>query len=319
MATWTWRASGVVVGLLVASLALGCGTRKRSDAPSTRPLGPPLFDGRKGGGSFPLDTTNPVNSVEALRVAMEAGYHKRLQGPTTQSSAVTVATRGNDELRSVAVQVSGWRVRTEFKPSQLDSKAVQERVIRAGDVSYVAEPLKYEKGELSLRLDAKDAVLHVLKDKSGQRGLVLAGAKQGELHFHAPMKELRQVFSAGVRKGAGGGGIMVSSVTIDLVSDHPRRLDGTITVKGSWLLLPLSITVSGSMEVDDTMHANFSRLGATGTGPAGDLIAPFVDRTLQKVDGRRSPLMVFRDGKTKAVDFSVYTGETFDLRIKFGQ
>lgn len=307
----------LILLLLAAITALGCAPRK--PPPTTRPLGPPVFDGRRGGGSFPIETTVAITTTDQLHSALEAGYAKRLTPPTTRASAVKVTPLGHTDLRSLAVDVSGWRVRTNYQPSQFAKDATLERTIRASEVVYSAEPLRYEKGELSVRLEARDAVLQVLREKNGQRGLILAGARDGELHFYAPMKQFQQVFTAGAKRGAGSAGIAVSSVTLELTSDNSRRLDGVITIKGSWLLLPLTIRVFGRMEVDDTMHANFTNLGATGTGPAGDLLAPFVDRAVRKIDGRRSPLMAFRDGKTKARDFAVHTGDAFDVRIKFGQ
>lgn len=324
----------LLVVLLVGGFALGCSPRKPNPA-TTRPLGPPVFDGRRGGGSFPIETTTAITSTDQLLAALEAGYTKRLSPPSTPATrpttnpsttsppppatAVSITPLGNTDLRSLTVNVSGWRVRNNYQPSQFTKDAILERTIRAAEVVYSAEPLRYEKGELSVRLEARDAVLQVLREKSGQRGLILAGARDGELHFYAPMQQFQQVFTAGAKRGAGSAGIAVSSVTLELTSDNSRRLDGVITIKGSWLLLPLTIRVFGRMEVDDTMHANFTNLGATGTGPAGDLLAPFVDRAVRKIDGRRSPLMAFRDGKTKARDFAVHTGDAFDVRIKFGQ
>jgi hypothetical protein len=301
----------------------GCAPRKQAAAPTTRPLGPPVFDGRRGGGSFPLEPAVALTSAEPspddLRSAMEAAYHRRLIRPTTRSTAVTLTPLGPNDYRELSVQVSGWRVRSGFEPSQFAKDSKESSVYRAKRVLYSAEPLRYEQGELSVRLEAEDAVLHRLTDTNGQQALVLAGARRGELRFYAPMDQFKRVFSAGSRRGAGRAGINIRSLDIQFTSANPRQLDAVVTVEGSWLLLPLRLEVFGRMEVDDTMHANFSNLGATGTGPAGDLLAPFIDRAVKKIDGRRSPLMAFRDGKTKATDYAVRADEVFEVRLQFGQ
>lgn len=308
--------------VLVASVLVGCGSRKPTTQPATRPLGPPVFDGRRGGGSFPLETNVALPTNEALRAALELGYTKRLRPPTTQATAVRMngpISDTSDRLDELTVEVTGWSVRPEYEPKQLAGETSLERTFRSSSVAYRAEPLLHERGAISVVLEADDAEMHLLKDKAGTRGLVLAGAKRGSLRFRAAMSDLSGTMFAASRRGADRGGAKVDQVQLALTSDNPRSLDGTLTLRGSWLLLPMTLHLSGRIDVDDTMHATFSRLGATGEGPAGDIIAPFIDRGMKKIDGRRSPLMVFRDGKTKATDFRVHTGEHFDLEIKFGR
>jgi hypothetical protein len=99
-----------------------------------------------------------------------------------------------------------------------------------------------------------------------------------------------------------------------------RTLDATLTVEGMWLLVPLKLRITGRMTVDDEMCATFSNMGATGEGPAGDVAAAFIDKAMKKIDGRRSPLMTFRDGQTQVKDFFVRAdGKEFEMRVRFGK
>lgn len=279
------------------------------------------MDGRRGGGSFPLELATVPTNTDELKSALEAGYAKRLIHPTSQpSSAIEELSGTFPTLSGLIVDVSNWQVRKEYEPKEFAKDAVEEKKVTVRELAYVADPLKYERGSTRLRLEAQDADMLILKDpKSAQRALVLAGAKRGVLRFSATMTEMKETMNYAARRGAGRAGINLRSATIDLNAPNPRTLDGVITLKGTWLFLDMTLLIKGRMEVDDTMHANFSNISCTGEGPAGDFLAPFVDRAMKKIDGRRSPLIAFRDDKTIAKDFHIRTDDTFEMVVTFGR
>jgi hypothetical protein len=184
---------------------------------------------------------------------------------------------------------------------------------------YSAEPVRVGDAATWMRIEASEATMEVIGDGK-QRGLVLAGARSGRLVFDVPMSDLRQVLDVGAKKGAGRGGIAVDKADIAFSSADPRSLAGVLTIEGKWLLLPLRLRFSGRMTVDDHLQAVFSDVGCVGEGPAGDLLGPLVNRAMAKMNGRRSPLMVFRDGKTHATDFHVSTAnDRLTMRVDFGR
>lgn len=301
--------------------ALGCAHRK-SPPPTTKPLGPPVIDSRRGGGSFPLETKTPIRGAADLIGALDAGYLKRMTpggGARTASAATLTVGSGSAHLRELAIDVSKWQVRPDYKPSELAPDAKVEGTLEVDHLVYSAEPLKYEHGSFSVRLEADNAQLQIVRDKNDVRGLVLAGAKRGSFHLYAPLEEFQAATFGATKKGAGQGGVGADEITGELTSANPRELKGVLHIRGSWLLLPMILTITGKISVDDQMFANFSEMSCDGDGPAGIIVAPFVDRAMKKIDGRRSPLMVFRDGKTHATDFQVHVGDNIDLKIAFGQ
>jgi hypothetical protein len=323
------RALILAVGL-AAAMCAGCASRKPKPA-STRPLGPPVIDSRRGGGSFPLETKLPITGVADLVGALDAGYLKRMTPPggspggshggSQNGSATSVVTGHGPRawLKELRINVSNWQVNPEYKPTELLPDAAEENTVYVDHLLYTAEPLKYDSGSLNVRLEADKAEFQILKDKKGTRGFVLSGARRGSLHIYAPMSEFESATFGAAKKGADSGGVGTEDIHGVLTSTDPREVKGVLTVKGSWLLLPLELKITGKVTVDDEMCANFSEMGCDGDGPAGVIIAPFVDREMKKIDGRRSPLMVFRDGKTHATDFQIHVDKNFDLLIKFGQ
>lgn len=316
----------LTVALSLASLH--CSTKKRPapkpvTRPTTLPTAPPIIDTNRGGGSFPLEATTLPTNIGELKAALQAGYAKRLlspgENPATQPSPITIREAA-DGLETLRINVSNYRVRPEYEPTQLPPNTPSVGSVHADHVAYTARPLQYAKGKMNVELKADDATLELLQDpKTKQKSLVLAGARSGSLHIHAKRNEMEAIAFAAGDKGASKGGVFVTEVKGSLTSDNPRSLEAFMTIKGLWLLLPLEVTAGGRIDVGDDMIATFSKVGATGRGPGGDIVAPFINKYMVKLNGKTAPLMSFRDGKTQATDFHITVGQDLDLKITFGQ
>lgn len=313
-----YRTLAVASLILLTTLANGCARRTAVTAadgpaqPPPKPLGPPLFDGRRGGGAFPFLGDAFPQALPDLTPGMEAAYAQRLIAPDPDLHAVDI--RDN----TLRISVSGWRVRSEYEPVQFDRKLDAEQTWHASRVEYLADPLEYETGAISVRLVADDAELHGLRDRR-QTGIVLAGAHRGELHFSAQRDDLTRVFTAGARRGAGRAGVRVQDLSLTLEAPNPRTVSAQLTMTGSWLLLPMRLYISGNLVVDDDLHAHFDQFTVRGEGPAGEFLQPFIARALKRLEERRSPLMAFRDEQTLATDFTATSGERFEVTIPFAR
>lgn len=304
------------------------GSPAPTTSPATRPVttGNAVFDSRRGGGSFPLEASKTPTTVEELRAALEAGYRRRLTppiGPVGADVTSVLPSAGPLErpggIAGLAVNVSGWQVKRDYEPTQLGKDVKREAGFEVASLVYSAEPVRVGDAATWLRIEASDATMEVIGD-GRQRGLVLAGARRGTLTFDVPMSDMRQVLDVSAKKGAGRGGIAVDKSDIAFSSADPRSLAGVLTIEGKWLLLPLRLRFSGRMTVDEHLQAVFSDVGCVGEGPAGDLLGPLVNRAMAKMNGRRSPLMIFRDGKTHATDFRVSTAnDRLTMRVEFGR
>lgn len=274
--------------------------------------GQPLFDGRRGGGAFPYAGSVFPASLADVAAGMEQAYAQRLIPPEDGRRAVSAGDGG------LTVDVSGWRVRPEYEPVQFDRRGEEQAVWRTARVQYTAEPLHYETGSVSVRLWAEEAELHGLREK-GRAAVVLAGAKRGELRFSADREDLSRVFTAGARRGAGRAGVRVEQLTLEVDAPASNVLTSSVAMSGSWLLLPMRLWITATVVVDEDHMARFEPFVVRGEGPAGEFLAPFISRALKRMEGRRNPLMAFRDGKTTATGFHASCGERLEVTIAFGQ
>jgi len=309
----TSPAAALLAGALLLLSGAGCTqTRPPAPKPVVKRPGPPIFDGRRGGGSFPLmgSKKSPLTPAD-LQASLAAGYFARLDLPAGAASPVEVKGRRLNSLEAIRIDVSGARVRRDYEPTQLLPDASVLRTVRTNDLLYAAWPLVYETARLSVRLAAKDATLEVLRDSDGKTGLVLAGARDSQMEMEVSHGDLERGFLAAGRKGARRFGIRVESSELSLRSPTPRALEGAVRVKCWWLLVPMAFRVHGRMdvtEIDGEFYATFSEMGCTAENIGGGLAASFLDPMLKKLQGRTSPLARFRDEKTHVKDVSLSAG-----------
>lgn len=316
----------MVLGLAVVAQvgAGGCAPKKKpASKPAVKPVGPPILDGRRGGGAFPIESKAAPATPAQLTVAIESGYRKRLKIPTTQSVATRITAPRDDRLDQVQdllVDVSEWTVDPDFEPTRLGKETVRERTIRARRVSYKADPIHYRQGSLSVSLEAKNAELTLLRDRAGTRGLVMTGAEQGSITFHADIEQFRRTMEAAAKKAAAAGGANVNRLELELASDGSKSLAVKLVVRGNWLLFPMVLKMTGRMDVDEEFYASFSNMSVTGEGTAGEFIAPLLDEQAKKFEERRSQVIAFLDGKTKPTDFQIrLTPTDFSMEVDFAR
>ena len=292
--------------------AAGCSQSRPPAAPPkpvlTKPSGPPIFDGRRGGGSFPLMGSKAVPATPGeLEASLLAGYVRRLVLPAG-TVPVTVGGEKLESLKQILIDVSGSRIRPDYEPTQLQPHAKKLKTVHADRVVYSAWPVEYENAKLSVRLSATDATLDVLRDSEGKTGLVLAGAGDSRFEMEVTRDDLERGFFAAGKKGAGRMGIRVESASLALATPTSRALVGDLRVKCWWLLIPMAFHVHGRMDVREAegeFFATFSEMSATPDDIGGALATGFLDPMVKKLEQRVAPLAKFRDEGTKVKDFYI--------------
>jgi hypothetical protein len=251
-------------------------------------------------------------------------YAARLVLPKKSQSAPgpVVAEGIFPRLSRLHIDVSGAKARRDYKPKQ--TKTEPGRVARltpalfAGDFAYVAEPLRYEHGEMDLRLTARDASFAMLKEPDHSGTLVMFDAAGGEMVLSAEVKELRAMLLGGARNHAKGG-FWVRDVDLSITSDHPRTVAVTLRVKAMWTLLPMTFRLGGRITVDDQFNAHLSNVFVAGDDPGGMLVAAMVGPDMRKEEGRVRPLARWPNDRIELKDVSLTGGERMKLVVKFGR
>ncbi len=309
-----WRM--IIPGMLLIGLA-ACAAPK---PPATqKAVGPPILDGRRGMAGFPLSPGPAPGSVGELESSILQAYRLRLELPSATTRPVSVIGDELSWLDTLRVDVSGAKVRIEYLPRQLEVGAVELTRSRVAQLDYLATPLWFEQAQVNLWTSARMADVRIVRDSRNQSGLILAGAEQGFLEISLSGKDLPQAALQILRRGAAHVGANVKSVSIDLRSDDPGSLEGALRVESSILLVPVTFSVHGRMEIDDRFRVHFSNGQARGEDALGTLVASFLEMKMRKTEQEIRPLMRFADDRTQVRWMKFDARDGLRLAIGFGR
>lgn len=299
-------------------LAAACATSRRPPPVSERPVGPPVFDWRKGWGSFPLAGDTTPGDPASLRNALEEGYRERLE---LAGDAPAVRLDGDrfESLRTLRVDVSGAKIRRQFTPSNFAAEPKVELEMHLEEVEYLADPLLFDGVPMFVRVWARNATLLVIRDKAGRASLVVGGAAEGVIESRIGAAELQQAFLAGLRRRAAKMAGSVSSASLRLSTPDPHTIDGEATISASVLLLPMELRLSGRMQVGEEFITAFTNVKCEGKDFGGGIAAPLVAGWMAKVERKVAPLMAFHDPETKVRSFALDASDGLRMHLEFGR
>ena len=309
-----------LVPMLVTMLVCSAGCRSHQRLPATRPLPQPVemlkkpaIDLSRGGAGFPLATKQVPQTAEALQAALTAGYAERLTTP--ELVHVDVVSESPSDPGHVDVDISHAKVRTDYTPKQQKKEESPVATVRAGRLSYTAEPLNYQHFTAGMRMVALDARLGIIPAGDGTYGMSLVNCSTGRAFLRMSMEGLRDGLAKGVQvKQSVAFGI--DSVTMDVTSDDPHALALDVLVRARLLLIPASFRIVGRAEVDEAFNVHFVGLNASGLDPTGRIIAGVVQSRLDKVNGKAAPLLKMPGDQIKVSDLTIAVGS--DLTIDIG-
>ena len=311
--------------------AAGCVNRPKPASPAPKQAAAPTYtdqpvlDFRRGGTGLPLPAGALPDSRPQFVSQLLRAYAARLVLPQKSGdrAAKFVAAEGSyPRLSRLHIDVSGAKGRRDYKPRQTKTEpAVVARLAPAlwvADFAYVAEPLRYEHGEMDLRLTGRNATFGLVKEPDGSGTLVMIDAAGGEMVLSAEVSQLRAMLLGGARNHAKGG-FWVRDVDLSVTSDHPRAVAVSLRVKAMWTLLPMTFRLGGRITVDDAFNAHLTGVFIRGEDPGGMLVAAMVGPDMRKEGGRVRPLARFPNDRLELKDVSLTGGQRMTLAVKFGR
>ena len=306
--------SHLLVGVLMVCNLSGCA---REQPIRARQMGHPLIDVNKGGGSLPMRGVQfPANAAD-LKTALVSAYEGRLLLADPEKT-VRIDGRDLSHLRSLTMDISNARVRKGYRPTQFEGHLTLGRVLQVDRLAYTASPLVFDTAAIHMRLEAYDAPMQMMRDKTGESALVMLGAREGFIELAIGSEDLRKSFIEAARRGAAAAGATLQSAELTLHSPTPHSMDVAAHIRSRWMLLPVTFHVRGLMEVDASFRVTFSHLRCEGENPLGVLVASFVESRMKKAEERIYPLMRFGDGRTHMRSFNLSTDDGVYLQMGFG-
>ncbi|MGN6507356.1 MAG: hypothetical protein ACTHM6_17505 [Tepidisphaeraceae bacterium] len=316
MARGVFKFSTAAVTLLAGLLA-GCHPAPPPEPPpSTKPvelLKKPAIDLSRGGAGFPLAATTMPSNPWALRSALEKGYDRRLVDPTLTRVDLRPGFAPG-AIERLAINLTGNTVRPDFVPQNPPKDAKPAGRLQVEQLEDLADPLKYATYAAGMRLMASDAELELIPDGHDEYLLNLVNCRDGQATFELSVDALQQSLANGVtikRSPA----FMIDSVDLSLSSANERSLAADVLVHAKVLFVPATFRLTGRLDVDADFNVHFLNLLATGTDPAGMLVAQLVQTKLDKVNGKAAPLLKFPGDQIKVDALQIHLSDILTVRV----
>ena len=306
--------------LLLLCMSVGFGCKANKPPPKQEMLKKPAIDLSHGGGGFPVEaTTRPTNSNDLIMAIYQA-YVLRLQKPANiriNAQTVPGKTGPLSPLTLLDINLTGSTVRGDYVPKDGLKKDTQPiGTLQVRELSYVADPLKYQNYTAGMRMTVSDAELMLAPTNDGKMNLTLVDCHAGNAHVQVDLDSLRNSLQEGVQIKRTLA-FMIDKIDLNFASENPRNISVQATVHSRVLLVPATFTISGRADIDDVFNVHFSNLNASGLDPTGKVVAGLVQTRLDKANGRAAPLMKLPGDKIRVTDFEIHLDHKLAVDVAF--
>lgn len=171
----------------------------------------------------------------------------------------------------------------------------------ARELSVTASPAYLESLPFTLAVQGADAVFSLAGPV-----LALAQCGAGTLDVAVKHPDLEAALTAVAREAAEKKGAEVKSVKVELKSNGPRSLELRAVAVAKAMFLTATLTITGRVDVSETMEVRLSGLGCTGDGMIANMAAGSLRPRLAAMEGRSLALREFVPNlRSVALDASV--------------
>ncbi len=232
--------------------------------------------------------------------------------------------------RTVSVSAPGWPTVADLKVDLSDAAPAKlddfPRVEGLGDgMLYVerllleARPLILHELPLAVEISALSAALQMTRLSGEHHALVLQKAADGSVELSAKSGDLEKLAHTLIAAQAKKHGLEVAETRLAFTQRGPRSLSFQGDVTAKVMIMKAHLTVTGDLDVDDTLLLRISNLKLTGGGMAATLARGFLQPQFDKLQARPIALGALALGELRLRDVAVaIEGQTVRISAKFG-
>lgn len=266
---------------------------------------------------FPLAGKTFPESSEALARSIEDALGEVFNLP--KKSVVNVTDGKYPRLKSVRINLSGASVSATEPPPKPRPSGKREDGPRVDKLEITAQPVKYEKTQLNLKVSGTGLQFDFARDKKGHPLLVLTDAEDGKVEAKISKADLETLARAAAEMAAEQQGIRIQDLDLDLRSDGPRSVALEVRIKAKKLMVSGTLIITGRLDVDDDLNATVSKLNAEGEGMVGTAAAALVQKKIKSYNGMEIPLMAFSLGDVALRDLKISVKKDVSVSAVFGK
>jgi hypothetical protein len=218
----------------------------------------------------------------------------------------------------VAVDLSGGIIPSSPPPSA-KSAGMQGKILSAGKLDLLAQPVRFEGGNIRAELHASEVRMSLASGADGGASLEITGAASGEFLLEIARADLETIICAMAQNAAKAQGVSIERVKLSTTSTGPRSVRFSADVIAQKMFMQTAVNLSGSLSVDDQLNARLSDLNFSGGGIIGSLACNFLKPYITKIDGQIFPLAAFTLGSIRVCELTLEAGDPLRIQATFGE
>ena len=266
---------------------------------------------------FPLAGKTFPDSSDALARSIEDALGEVFELP--KKSVVAIKDGKFPKLKTVRINLSGASVSATEPPPKPKPTGKREDGPRVDKLEITAQPIKYEKTQLNLKLSGTGLQFDFARDKKGHPLLVLTDAEDGKVEAKISKADLETLARQAAEMAAEQQGIKIKDLDLELRSDGPRSIAVDVRIKARKMMVSGTIHITGRLDVDDELNATISKLNAEGEGMIGTAAAALVQKKIRSYNGMEVPLMAFSLGDVALRDLKISVKNDVQVSAAFGK
>ncbi len=259
-----------------------------------------------------LSEASLPHSHEELARAITTGL--ALQGIVPEALELTGGTFPEIDRLHLDLSESRFKAGMLLSTAAAPSAAEQEPArIRVGELRIQGAPVYYEQLPVQLAINAVNATLTV-----GNGSLALAGADQGTASIATVRADLEKFLHEFAVREAAKQGIQIRSSSLELTAPTPQTLRFKVQVSAKMFIMLANLTVTGSIHIDDQLHARASELQLKGEGMIGTAANALLRPKFDQIQSRSYDLGAFALGQLHCREVRLECGESVHIQARFG-
>jgi len=251
------------------------------------------------------------STKDELAQALDEALHRYASKP---GRIVDLSVRVFPYIDEIAINLDGARVDVQppVSPRLVGGTTL---AYEAAFVTLTGRQISVRGVPLSLRMEARDVVLHKGQDENGDAVLVVHHMRDGSLALSAVQRELEAAIAEISRRE--GRGITINQVRLATRARGARSLSADLSLQARKLFLHSRIEISGQIDIDDYFTARISNLKCKADGAIGSLACNALDPIFRQFDGKTFPLASLPLGDIQLHDIRIAVTDTIEFTANF--
>jgi len=263
---------------------------------------------------FPLFTAALPSSAPDLERLLNESLQRVFE---TESDPVTVRDHSYPHLEVINISLDGAQLRSD-PPRPPVSAGTASPALKVDQLVLSASPLSLGPASIDLAISARDVQLGQAKDSKGQILLSIENAGDGHAAISATPADLEAFITRLAQDQGNKQGITIDSVQLKVRQESEHSLAAEVRLHARKLFLRASVTVTGQLDLDNQLNLKVSDLKCIGDGGIATLACGILTPYLEKIEGRKFPLMSLALGEIRLRDVRLDVGDKLSVTAEFG-